>query len=518
MEKEIEAEPSVVKDRYKKLEEIRKKGINPYPYAFKRSHYAHQLQEKYKSLKNEQESKDVVRVCGRAMAVREMGAINFVSLIDGSGKIQLIFKDKNAKDIKNFDAGDFLGAEGVIFRTKRGELSILVSKSEILSKAIKPLPEKFHGLQDIEERYRKRYLDLISNEKSREVFFMRTKIIQAVREFLDSRDYLEVETPILQPVYGGAAAKPFKTFINELKQEVYLRVADELYLKRLIIGGFEKVYEISKNFRNESIDMQHNPEFTALECYEAYIDRDQVADLFEQMMAFTAKKVLGTTQFEYQGNKIDFSKWRRVSMHDLVNEKFNIDLEKLSDTKLLDLAMKQAPDKITRKSPRGECINELFETFAKKIIEPTIVIDYPKETCPLCKVHRKDSRLIERFEPVCCGMELGNAYSELNDPILQKKLLLEQVKERKNEAEPWTSELDEDFIEAMEHGMPPTGGLGVGIDRIIMLLTNSASIKDVIFFPFMKSEKKKDEDQKVAGYYADMLLKETEETKKKGKK
>ncbi len=489
-------EEEIVKERLKKIEELRKKGINPYPYSFKKTHYAHQLQEKYKELKNEQESKDTVMVCGRVMSVREMGAINFLSLIDGSGKIQLIFKDEQAKDIKNFDAGDFLGCEGTIFRTKRGELSVLVTKSEILCKSIKPLPEKFHGLQDVEERYRKRHLDLISNEKTREVFFMRTKIIQAIREFLDSREYLEVETPILQPVYGGAAAKPFKTFINELKQEVYLRVADELYLKRLIIGGFEKVYEISKDFRNESIDLQHNPEFTMLECYEAYIDRDGVADLFEKMMAFVAKKVLGTTQFEYQGNKIDFGKWRRVSMHDLVNEKFGIDVEKMSDIKLLELAMKHTPDKVSKNSPRGELINELFETFAKKIIEPTIVIDYPKETCPLCKVHRKDQRLIERFEPVCCGMELGNAYSELNDPVLQKKLLLEQVKERKNEAEPWTSELDEDFIEAMEHGMPPTGGLGVGIDRIVMLLTNSPSIRDVIFFPFMKTMKEEKERKK----------------------
>jgi lysyl-tRNA synthetase, class II len=486
-------EEEIVKERLKKIDELRKKGINPYPYSFKRSHYAHSLQEKYKDLKNEAESKDVVRVCGRAMSVRDLGGINFVSLQDGSGKIQLVFKDENAKDIKNFDAGDFLGCEGTIFRTKRGELSVLVTESEILSKAIKPLPEKFHGLQDVEERYRKRYLDLISNDKSKQVFFIRAKIIQAIREFLDSREYLEVETPILQAVYGGAAAKPFKTFINELKQDVYLRVSDELYLKRLIIGGYEKVYELSKDFRNESIDLQHNPEFTMLECYEAYIDRDAVADLFEQMMAFTAKKILGTTKFEYQGHKIDFGKWRRVSMHDLVNEKFDIDIEKMSDAKLLELAMKQAPDKVSSKSPRGECINELFETFAKKIIEPTIVIDYPKETCPLCKVHRKDDKLIERFEPVCCGMELGNAYSELNDPVLQRELLEEQVKERKNEAEPWTYELDKDFIEAMEHGMPPTGGLGVGIDRIVMLLTNSSSIRDVIFFPFMKSMKNEKE-------------------------
>ena len=260
----------------------------------------------------------------------------------------------------------------------------------------------------------------------------------------------------------------------------------------MLVGGFERVYTICKNFRNESVDMQHNPEFTMLECYEAYIDRDGVADLFEEMMAFIAKKVLGTTKFEYQGNKIDFSKWKRVTMHDAINEKFGIDIEKMSNAELLELAIKHASDKVTSKSPRGELINELFETFAKKIIEPTIIIDYPKETCPLCKVHRKNPELIERFEPTCCGMELGNAYSELNDPILQKELLEEQVKERKNEEEPWTSDIDKDFINAMEYGMPPTGGLGVGVDRLVMLLTNSPSIRDVIFFPFMKSNKKEE--------------------------
>jgi lysyl-tRNA synthetase, class II len=477
-------EEEIVKERLKKINELGKK-INLYPYSYSRTHSASELQKKYEKLKNEAESKDKVKVCGRVLSIRDMGQINFISLLDASGKIQLVFKDKLASEIKKIDAGDFIGVEGTIFRTKRGELSVLVTKSEILSKALKPLPEKWHGLQDIEERYRKRYLDLIANPKVKETFVIRTKIIQAIREFLGSKNFLEVETPILQPIYGGAAAKPFKTFINELKQDVYLRTSDELYLKRLIVGGFEKVYEISKDFRNESIDMQHNPEFTMLECYEAYIDRDKVADLFEELMAFISKKILGTTKFEYQGNKIDFGKWRRVTMHDLVNEKFNIDIEKISDSKLFELAMKNT-DKVSKNSPRGELINELFETFAKKIIEPTIVIDYPKETCPLCKVHRKDSKLIERFEPICCGMELGNAYSELNDPVLQRKLLEEQVQERRNEEEPWTSALDEDFLNALEHGMPPTGGLGIGVDRIVMLLTNSPSIRDVIFFPFMK--------------------------------
>lgn len=479
-------EDEILKERLKKIEELRKKGIEPYPYSFSKDSDASALQKKYEKLKPEQETKDKVKVAGRVLAIRDMGGINFLSLLDGTGKIQLVFKDKLAKEIKDIDIGDFIGVEGSIFRTKRGELSILVSRFEILSKALRSLPEKWHGLQDIEERYRKRYLDLIINPKSKEVFIIRTKIIESIREFLNSRGFLEVETPILQRVYGGAAAKPFKTFFNDLKQDVYLRVSDELYLKRLIIGGFEKVYEICKDFRNESIDAQHNPEFTMLEFYQAYIDRDKVADLFEEMMIYISKKILGTTKFEYQGHKIDFGKWRRISMSQLVNEKFGIKIEKMSDSELLEVAEKYASEKINKKSPRGELINELFETFAKKIIEPTIVMDYPKETCPLCKIHRKNPALIERFEPVCCGMELGNAYSELNDPVLQRKLLEEQVKERKNEAEPWTSELDNDFIQAMEYGMPPTGGLGLGIDRLVMLLTNSSSIRDVIFFPFMK--------------------------------
>jgi len=482
-------EDQIVTERLKKIEELRKKGINPYPHSFQRTHHAKELQEKYKNLKNEQETKDGAKVAGRILSVRDMGGINFLSLLDESGKIQLVFKGTISADLKNIDVGDFIGCEGTIFRTKRGELSVLATKSQILTKAIRPLPEKWHGLQDIEERYRKRYLDLITNPKSKETFIIRTKIIQAIREFLDSKGFLEVETPILQPIYGGAAAKPFKTILNDLKQEVYLRVADELYLKRLIVGGFEKVYEICKDFRNESIDMQHNPEFTMIELYQAYADYNDTAKLFQDLMAFIAKKVLGTTKFEYQGNKVDFSKWKQATMHDLINEKFNVDLEKMSDQELRNLAEKYAPEKLTSKSPRGELINELFESFANKIIEPTIVKDYPKETCPLCKVHRKNPVLIERFEPACCGMELGNAYSELNDPVLQKKLLEEQVKLRKNESEPWTSELDEDFILAMEHGMPPTSGIGIGIDRIVMLLTNSPSIRDVIFFPFMKKEK-----------------------------
>ena len=511
-------EEEIIKERKKKIEELKKKGINPYPYSFSRTHLAQELQEKYSKLKNEEEAKDSVRVCGRVMSVREMGQINFISLEDGSGRIQLVFKDKISSEIKKIDAGDFIGVEGSIFRTKRGELSVLVSQAEILTKAILPLPEKFHGLQDMEERYRKRYLDLLSNPKSKEVFITRTKVIQGIREFLDSRGYLEVETPILQPIYGGGAAMPFKTFFNDLKQEVYLRVADELYLKKLIIGGFERVYEIGKDFRNESIDLKHNPEFTQVELYQAYADYNDMAKLFEEMMAFLAKKVLGTTKFEYQGHKIDFGKWRHATMHDIIKEHLKVEVEKMNDGELFKLAEKLGIEKLSKKSPRGEIINELFESVADKMIEPTIVKDYPLETCPLCKVSRTKQGIIERFEPTCCGLELGNSYSELNDPILQRTLLEGQVKDRKNEAEPWTSELDEDFLNAMEHGMPPTGGIGIGVDRIVMLLTNSPSIRDVIFFPFMKTERSSDENKKIAGYYSGMLIDDAKKTLEKKKK
>jgi len=301
------------------------------------------------------------------------------------------------------------------------------------------------------------------------------------------KSFLEVETPILQPIYGGAAAKPFKTFMNDIKQDVFLRTADELYLKRLIVGGFDAVYEFCKDFRNESIDVKHNPEFTMLEFYKSYIDYEGVMNLFEELIKYVAEKVLGTTKIEYQGNKVDLANWERLTMIDAIKKHIGEDVKEMNVEELIKVAKKHKIE-VSENMTRGELINALFESFDKKIINPTIIMDYPKETVPLCKLKRGNPELIERFEPYACGIELGNAYSELNDPILQKKLLEEQVKIRKKVDEPWTEVLDEDFIRALEYGMPPLGGMGIGIDRLVMLFTNSVSIKDVIIFPFMKQE------------------------------
>ncbi|MEM5778539.1 MAG: lysine--tRNA ligase [Candidatus Aenigmatarchaeota archaeon] len=475
----------------KELEEIRKMGFEPYAYKFNRTHNINEVIEKYSNIRPGEKIENIkISVAGRIMSIRRHGKLSFSHIEDFTGKIQVYISIENV-DKKEYELfqklniGDFIGVEGGIIKTIKGELSILVKKLTLLTKALRPLPSQWYGLKDIEIRYRQRYLDLLTNKEVKEVFIKRAKIISAIREFLDSKGFIEVETPVLQPIYGGAAAKPFKTYINELKMDIFLRTSDELYLKRLIVGGFDAVYEISKDFRNESIDVKHNPEFTMLELYKSYLDYNDIMDLFEEMVTFVSKKVLGTTKIEYQGHKIDLSKWRRISVYDIIKEYLNIDVSKMSLEELREVVEKYKIEGLNNMT-KGEIIAALFGTFDKKIIEPTIVMDYPKETSPLCKLKRGNSDLIERFEPYACGLELGNAYSELNDPILQRKLLEEQVKIRKKVEEPWTEALDEDFIKALEYGMPPLGGLGVGIDRLVMLFTNSTSIRDVILFPFMK--------------------------------
>lgn len=485
----------ILKERLKKLEELKKKGINPYPYLYQKID-ASVLQEKYKTLEKDAQTKDVVAVAGRVMAVREMGKLSFATLMDGSGKIQIILREGDTpKETWDFfkkytDSGDFIGVMGIVTRTKRGELSIIAREIVLLSKSLLPLPEKWHGLQDKEERYRKRYLDLIMNPEVKEVFVKRAKIIEAIREFLNAKGFLETDTPILQSLYGGANARPFQTHLHALNIPLYLRISDELYLKRLIVGGFEKVYEICRDFRNEGIDKTHNPEFTMIELYQAYADYNAMMDLCEEIWRYAAQKVLGTTLIEYQGVKIDLGKkWRRVSMLDLLKEE-KIDVEKMNDEQLLELAKKEKV-KLQSES-RGMVIAGLFEHFCEKdLIQPTFVLDYPEETTPLCKEKRDwkgKTNLVERFEPYIAGMEVGNAYSELNDPLKQKELFEKQEKELARgdtEAHPY----DQDFVEALETGMPPTGGLGIGIDRMVMLFTHQPSIRDILFFPFMKPEK-----------------------------
>jgi len=490
-------EEEIVKARLDKIKAMKSEGIEPYPYNFEKKENADELQEKYKKLKNDSKSKDKARIAGRIMMIRNLGKLAFLTVQDGSGKIQVQIQEgetgeKEREFFKKFiDSGDFIGVDGTILRTKRGELTVLAKKIELLSKAIKPLPEKWHGLQDKEERYRKRYLDLVMNPEVKEVFVKRSKIINAIREFLDSGGFLEVDTPVLQPIYGGAAAKPFMTHLNALDMKIFLRISPELYLKRLIVGGFEGVYEFSKNFRNEGIDRTHNPEFTLLELYKAYADYNDMMKITEEMYEYVAKKVLGTTEVEYQGKKISFkTPWARMTMNEAIKKHAKIDVKKMSDEKLKEIIEKNHIK--TKGESRGWLIAGIFEHFCEEhLIQPTFIYDYPEETSPLCKEKRgkEITNIIERFEPYIAGCEVGNAYSELNDPVRQEILLEQQAGELKKgneEANP----MDDDFVSALESGMPPTGGLGLGIDRMIMFMTNSPSIRDVLLFPFMKSSEK----------------------------
>jgi lysyl-tRNA synthetase, class II len=482
-----------VEQRLKKLDELRESGIEVYPYSYNKTHNASEILEKYTGLDEGEETKDSVSVAGRIMTLRSMGKAGFAHIQDETGKIQIyVRKDEISEESFNvfskIDLGDIIGIKGTVFRTKKGEVSIRVKEFVLLSKCVRPLPEKWHGLKDKEARYRKRYLDLITNPEVKKTFVDRTKIINAIKEFLVDRGFLEVDTPVLQPVYGGASARPFKSFLNELKMDVYMRVSNELYLKRLIVGGFEKVFEFSKDFRNEGIDRTHNPEFMMMECYWAYADYQDVMKLTEDCYEFVAKKVFGTTEFNYQGNKIDVkAPWERITMKDAIKKFTKIDVDALDDADLKK-ALKENNVELAGDYKRGYATIALFEDLVEdKLVQPTFVIDHPKESTPLCKVKRGDDEMIERFEPYICGMEIGNAYSELNDPIKQKELLEEQalmLKKGDDEANP----MDEDFVESMEYGMPPTGGLGLGIDRMVMLMTDSPSIRDVILFPFMRPE------------------------------
>lgn len=497
-------EEQIIEERLKKLAELKKAGINPYPYSYKKTDSTKTINSKFSGLKNGEKTAHSVKIAGRLMNSREFGKIAFCVIQDGEGKIQLVFQEPDTpKKVFDFfkkyiDTGDFLGAEGPVIRTQRGELSVLVKNIELLSKSTLPLPEKWHGLQDKEERYRKRYLDLLINSPSKEVFEKREKIIEAIREFLKSREFHEVDTPYLQTVYGGASARPFKTNLNALNIDLFLSISPELYLKRLIVGGYEKVYSIARNFRNEGIDRWHNPEFTMMEVYQAYADYNDMMELTEDLFEFVCRKVNNSTKVKIGETEIDFKKpWTRITMLDAIKKYAKIDAGKLSVKELLSFAQKHKVE--LKGTSWGMLVQSIFEHFCEKeFIQPTFVIDHPKETTPLCKIHREDPRLIERFEPFCMGAELANAYSELNDPVVQKEFLEEQQKmlsQGDEEANPY----DKDFVNSLEIGMPPTGGLGIGIDRMIILLTASESIRDVILFPFMRPEgieEKKDVSEK----------------------
>lgn len=477
-------------EKLRKLNQLKEEGINPYPYNYARTHQADDLQKLYKDLPAGSETEDVVSVCGRVM--NERNSWMFVDLYDQSGKIQLFCHKENLseealKRLKLLDKGDFVGATGTVRRTKQGELSIKVTGYEILCKSLQPLPDSWDGFTDVEARYRHRYVDLIMNPSVRETFKKRSIAIRSLREFLDQRGFLEIETPVLQAEAGGADARPFITHHNALDMDLYLRIATELHLKRLIIGGFEKVYDIGRIFRNEGISTKHNPEFTMLELYQAYGDYFELMDFTEEMLLHVVNTVCGTSKISYQGKEIDFKRpWARITMAQAIKNITGVDVDTISDFNSAQEIAKKLGVELKDEDSRGAVINTIFEEKCEStLIQPTFIIDYPVEISPLTKMHREKKGLVERFELFVYGREHANGYSELSDPQDQKQRLEEQAKKREAgnvEAQP----LDLDFILAMEYGMPPTMGIGVGLDRLVMLLTDSPSIRDVIAFPTMK--------------------------------
>jgi lysyl-tRNA synthetase class 2 len=477
--------------RRQKLAELREKGIEPYPYRFERTHSNEELQEAYRALTDGEETQDVVKVAGRIMARRDTGKLQFIDLLDGTGKIQLFISKATVGEqifdtLSLLDIGDFIGAEGTIRRTKKGELSVAVTGYELLSKSLRPLPDKWHGLEDVETRYRQRYLDLIVNPESRDVFRKRSQILREIRHFLEARGFLEVETPMLHAIPGGAAARPFVTHHNTLDMELHMRISPELYLKRLLVGGFEKVFEMNRSFRNEGISTRHNPEFTMIEVYQAYADYQDIMALTEELVSHVAKVVCGSTVIPYGDRMVDLTApWPRLTMEEAITRQIGEDVGSLDVNGLISLAEKRnvpLPKELTR----GRIVNEIFEALVcDELMDPVFIIDMPVEISPLAKRHRLHPQLTERFEAFIVGRELANAFSELNDPLDQRDRFEAQLIEREmgnDEAH----RIDEDYLTAMEHGMPPAGGLGIGIDRLVMLLTNQPSIRDVLLFPQLR--------------------------------
>jgi lysyl-tRNA synthetase, class II len=485
---------NITQQKLEKLAAMRTAGIEPYPYGYHRTHTAKQAVEMLEKNRETLATQELrVNVAGRIMSKRGMGKTAFTDLRDGSGKIQLFFRVNNLGEakyalVKDVDIGDIVGAKGKLFLTRTGEPTVEVEDFTLLAKAIQPLPEKWHGLVDVEKRYRQRYLDLISNPEVKRVFGIRCKTVSAIRSFLDNRGFLEVETPILQPEAGGASARPFITHHNALDQDFYLRIALELHLKRLIIGGFDKVYEMGRVFRNEGIDFKHNPEYTLLETYEAYADYQDVMKMVEEMVFTVCNQVLGTSKIEYNGQSIDFTPpWRRLEMRQAIIQFASVDIDQFPDTESLKNEMARRGMQFDINKHRGKLIDELVSTYVDpELIQPTFLYDYPIELSPLAKKKPGNEQLVERFEPYVGGMEIGNAFTELNDPVDQRQRFIEQMKLREGGDEE-ANKIDEDFLVAVEHGMPPTGGLGIGIDRLVMLFTNQQSIREVIFFPALRN-------------------------------
>lgn len=479
------------RQRYIKLERIRETGIVPYPPRVQRSHTAAEAILEFETGEPERE----ISLAGRLMSVRVMGKSTFAHIEDGSGRIQIYLRrdtlGEEAYEFfkQDFDIGDFIEVTGDLFRTRSGEVTLQVGGFKMLAKSLHPLPEKWHGLKDVETRYRQRYLDLIANEEVREIFVIRARIVSALRRFLDERGFLEVETPVLQPIYGGAAARPFVTYHNILDQDLYLRISDELYLKRLIIGGYERVYEIGKDFRNEGVSHKHNPEFTQLEFYQAYADYNDVMEMAEKMISYVAQEVLGTTRVTYQGNEIDLAPpWPRRSLRQAIKEESGIDYDDYPDAQSLYQAIQAIGGNVEPKATRGKLIDALLSNYVEpKLIQPTFLVDYPLELSPLAKRKPGSSETVERFEGFAGGMELCNAFSELNDPLDQEERFLAHGRAYEAGDEE-AHRMDEDFLTALSYGMPPTGGFGMGVDRLTMLLTGQVSIREVILFPHLRTK------------------------------
>ncbi|MGN8648255.1 lysine--tRNA ligase [Gracilibacillus sp. HCP3S3_G5_1] len=482
--------------RMEKMNSYREQGIDPFGDKFVRTHLAEELKEQYdKFSKEELEEKAIeTTVAGRIMTKRGKGKAGFSHIQDLSGQVQLyVRKDKIGEEayeiFKSADLGDIVGVSGTVFKTNVGELSVKASEFTLLTKSLRPLPEKFHGLKDVEQRYRQRYLDLITNMESKNTFVLRSKIIQSMRRYLDERGFLEVETPMMHGIAGGASARPFVTHHNALDIPLYMRIAIELHLKRLIIGGMEKVYEIGRVFRNEGVSTRHNPEFTMIELYEAYADYNDIMELVENMVSHIAKEVTGSTTVAYGDDEVDLApKWTRLHMVDAIKEHTGVDFWKeMSDDEAKALAKEHGVE-IQDTMTYGHIVNEFFEQKVEdKLIQPTFIYGHPVEISPLAKKNKEDERFTDRFELFIVGREHANAFSELNDPIDQRERFEAQVKE-KEQGNDEAHEMDEDFLEALEYGMPPTGGLGIGIDRLVMLLTNSPSIRDVLLFPQMRNK------------------------------
>jgi lysyl-tRNA synthetase, class II len=483
------AQSDLLAERRAKLDRLREAGIEPYPHGFPDRTEIAAVRESHQGIEPGEETSDRYRVAGRLTAKREHGKSAFLDLADGTGALQIQARVDELGDgyegLLALDVGDIVGVEGTVFASRRGELSLRAEAWELLSKSLRPPPEKFHGLEDVETRYRRRELDLMANEETRALFLTRTRVIAAVRRWLDSRGFVEVETPVLQPLYGGALARPFITHHNALDRDLYLRIATELYLKRLIVGGIDKVYELGKDFRNEGISHKHNPEFTMLEWYEAYADYNDVAEELEGLVSSVSREVLGTTKIERDGETIDLAPpWRRVTLRDAIRERTGIDVLEHPTREQLAKAMGTEPDS---REGWGKLVDGLLSKEVEPtLIQPTFVVDYPVELSPFAKRHRSDQGLVERWEAFVGGIEISNAFTELNDPDEQRRRFEEQATEQARGDEE-TQPYDEVFVESLEQGMPPTGGAGLGIDRLVMILTGAKSLREVLLFPAMRN-------------------------------